>query len=112
MEWTDVVLSIISGLAAAIPLVIKLVEYVRKAVQEKNWNNLLKLVTRLMEEAENKFTNGADRKSWVISMVQASADTINYEIDINQVSELIDSLCAMSKIVNAPQEKESEEVSK
>lgn len=106
MEWHEILISVLTGLAAAIPLVIKLVEYVRKAVQEKNWNNLLNLVMNLMAEAETMFDNGADRKAWVLSMVEASAKTINYDVDLEQVAQLIDSLCAMSKQVNAPKTEE------
>jgi hypothetical protein len=104
MEWYEILTSILSGLVVTIPLVVKLVEYVSKAIREKNWNNLLALIMRLMAEAEEKFDNGADRKAWVLGMVEASADTINYDIDMAQVGELIDSLCAMSKQVNAPKE--------
>ena len=110
MEWLEIVVSILSGLAVAIPLVVKLVEYVQKAIKEKNWQALLELVTNLMKEAELKFDNGNDRKEWVLTCVKASADTINYEIDMDVVSELIDSLCAMSKVVNAPEVKEEIEV--
>ena len=95
-----IIVSILSGLAACIPLVIQLVKYVKRSVEEKNWNQLLKLVTNLMEEAEKKFATGAERKEWVLAMVKASADTINYPIDLEEVSKLIDSLCDMSKIVN------------
>lgn len=109
MEWHEILISILTGLAATIPLVIKLVEYVQKAIKEKNWNRLLALVMNLMAEAEEQFDNGADRKAWVLSMVEASADTINYDVDLNQVAELIDSLCAMSKVVNAPIEEKIEE---
>ena len=106
MELVNFLPDILVGLAISIPLVVALVKYVKKAIQEKNWNNLLKLVTNLMVEAEAKFDNGADRKEWVLAMVQASADTINYEIDIEEVGKLIDNLCAMSKLVNAPSEKD------
>ena len=41
MEWVEFALSIVAGLAAAIPLVIKLVEYVQKAIKEKNWGTML-----------------------------------------------------------------------
>ncbi len=95
-----IIVSILSGLAACIPLVIQLVKYVKKSVEEKNWNQLLNLVTNLMEEAEKKFATGAERKEWVLAMVKASADTINYPINLEEVSKLIDSLCDMSKIVN------------
>jgi hypothetical protein len=104
MEWYEILISILSGLAATIPLVVKLVEYVKKAIQEKNWNQLVTLVMNLMAEAEGKFDNGQDRKTWVLSMVEAAAKTINYPIDLEQVSKLIDDLCALSKKVNVPQE--------
>lgn len=104
MEWYEIAISILTGLITAIPLVIKLVEYVKKAIQEKNWSNLLKLVMNLMAEAEQKFEKGADKKAWVLGAVEASAKTINYDVDLEQVGELIDSLCSMSKLVNAPAE--------
>lgn len=103
MEWVKFLLAILSGLVTAIPLVVKLVEYVQKSIKEKNWNELLKVVMRYMEVAEEKFDNGADRKEWVLAMVKASADTVNYDIDMDVVATLIDSLCGMSKVVNAPE---------
>ena len=104
MEWYTLLISVLSGLVVTIPLVVKLVEYVKKAIKEKNWNKLLALVMRLMAEAEEKFDNGADRKSWVLGMVSASAEIVDYDIDLEQVGELIDSLCDMSKKVNPPTE--------
>ena len=108
MEWYEIVVSILSGLAVAIPLVLKLVEYVQIAIKEKNWQALLELVTNLMQEAEGKFDNGPDREEWCLMMVKASADTINYDIDLELVRQLIQSLCEMSKIVNAPEKEEIE----
>lgn len=101
MDW-NILLSIIAGLATAIPLVIKLVQYVEKAVREKNWNRLLALVMSLMEQAEQKFSDGATRREWVLAMVKASAETINYDVDMTSVAALIDSLCSLTKTVNAP----------
>ena len=109
MEWYEIIISVLSGLVAVIPLVVKLIEYVKKATREKNWNDLLKLVTNLMEQAEGKFNNGDERKEWVLMMVKASADTINYDIDLNQVASMIDSLCEMTKVVNAPKVEEKVE---
>lgn len=103
MEWYEIVISILSGLVAVIPLVIKLVEYVEKATKEKNWALLLDLVMKYMQEAESKFASGAERKEFVLMAVKASADTLNYDIDLEVVSKMIDSLCEMSKVVNAPQ---------
>ena len=39
-------------------------------------------------------------------MVKASADTVDYDIDMEVISKLIDDLCKMSKTVNAPDESE------
>ena len=106
MNWVEIIVSILTGLAAAIPLVIKLVEYIQKFVKEKNWGEVLNLVMKLMQEAEGKFDNSKDRKEWCLMMIKASADTINYEINLDQIGALIDSLCAMSKVVNAPVEED------
>lgn len=103
MEWYEIAIEVLSGLVIVIPLVVELVKYVKAAAKEKNWKKLLELVTNLMKEAEEKFDNGIERKEWVLVMVKASADTINYDIDLEQVANLIDSLCAMSKVVNAPE---------
>ena len=96
----NIIVSILSGIAACIPLVVQLVKYVKKAIQEKNWNQLVTMVTNLMIEAEKKFSTGAERKEWCLAMVKDSADTINYPIDLEAVGALIDSLCDMSKVVN------------
>lgn len=106
MEWVNYALSILSGLAVVIPLVVKLVEYVQKAVKEKNWTDLMELVMELMKTAEGKFDTGEERKEFVIMAIKASADTINYDIDISVVSKMIDDLCAMSKNVNPPAKSE------
>ena len=108
-KYIELIVAILSGLGACIPLVVQLVKYCQKAVREKNWNQLLKLVMNLMEEAETKFETGADRKEWVMMMIKASADTINYEIDMDEISKLIDSLCSMTKIVNGKIEETAQE---
>lgn len=102
MNWLEFTVSVLAGLAAAIPLVVKLVEYVKKAAREKNWNTVLDLVMDYMAIAEEKFATGAERKEWVLAMVEASADTVNYDIDLAVVGKMIDELCDMSKVVNPP----------
>ena len=69
MDIFELIIEILAGLAVVIPLVIKLIEYVKKSTMEKNWNNLIRLLMNLMATAEEKFDNGADRKQWVIAMV-------------------------------------------
>lgn len=102
MDIFELIIEILAGLAVVIPLVIKLVEYVKKSTMEKNWNNLIRLLMNLMATAEEKFDNGADRKQWVIAMVQASANTINYPITEQELSDLIDNMVALTKKVNIP----------
>lgn len=100
MEILELIIEILAGLMIVIPLVTKLIEYVKKSVLEKNWNNLIHLLLNLMATAEEKFDNGADRKQWVIAMVQASANTINYPISEQELSKLIDNLVELTKKVN------------
>ena len=106
MEWYEILAEILVGLSVITPLVVKLVKVVSSSVREKNWAVLVDLVTNLMKEAEGKFSNGNERKEWVLVMVKASADTINFNIDMEQVGKLVDSFAAMSKVVNPPVEAE------
>ena len=99
------IVSILSGLAVCIPLVIKLVQYVSQAVKERNWSKLMELVAKYMTEAEKKLGDGASRKEWVMAMVEQSAKSIGYPFDDvtrTAVSQLVDSLCDMAKTVNTP----------
>ena len=99
----SIIVAILTGLAACIPLAAKLVQYVRQATQEKNWGPLLGLVVDLMEEAEAKFGDGATRKEWVLAMVQTSAEYVSYPMDTEALSNMIDALCDMTKTINAPE---------
>ena len=96
----NIIVAVLSGLAACIPLVVKLVEYVKKAAQEKNWAGLLGLVMKLISQAEQKFTDGATRKEWVMAMVQTSAEYISYPLDTQALSDMIDELVKLTNKVN------------
>lgn len=101
--WIQIAISILSGIAVAIPLIIKLVEVVRNSVKEKNWNLLMKMTMDYMTEAEKNLASGAERKEWVMSMVIASAANINYPMtddDVKKIEDLIDAICDASKILN------------
>ena len=100
MEWIDFLIGAIPGVLVAITFALKFAKYVKKFTQEKNWTKLINLVMHLIAEAEDLHDNGVDRKTWVIEMTIAGAEAIGYEIDVDKLSELIDSLCAMSKKVN------------
>ena len=92
--------SILVGIATAIPLIFTLVKYIKKFIKERNWAPLMNLLSKLIAEAETLFKTNAERKEWVMAMIKASADALNYEYDENSISDLVDALVAMSKVVN------------
>lgn len=100
MNILQLILSIISGIVACIPLAIKLVQYVQAAAKEKNWQKLLALVMAEMQTAEEGFTQGASKKEYVMKSVESLASTIDYPINTNELSSLIDALCELTKNVN------------
>ena len=111
MSWVDVVVSILSGLAVCIPLVVKLVNVVSTYVKEKNWSQIVAIVLDLMKEAETLFSDGATKKAYVMASVESAAKSINYNYDDvakQKVSDMIDAICATAKIVNAEGAEENE----
>lgn len=100
-DWVNLVVSILSGLAICVPLVIKLVQYVQTAVKEKNWSSLMQLVLKLMTEAEKLYATGAERKAYVMATIKAMESTLNYDVDENVIGEMIDAVALASKTINA-----------
>ena len=98
--WTTIILPIISGLIACVPLVIKLIEYVKAVAKEKNWKVVVQLVLSLMREAEKNYVNGAEKKEYVISSIKAMENTLQYDLDEQAISELIDSIILATKQIN------------
>lgn len=95
--------SILTGLIICIPLVIKLVQVTREAVQKGRWDQLVSMVADYMEEAEVKFETGAERKDWVMGMIRVSAGKIEYPLsneEWGKISDMIDHLCEMAHVVN------------
>ena len=45
MEWAKLILSNLTGIAAIIALVISLVKYVKEAIKERNWPQVVKMVS-------------------------------------------------------------------
>lgn len=99
-EWIKWIVAILSGLSVTIPLLVKLVDAVRTAVKERNWQKVVVFVLERMKEAEGKFGSGPERKEWVLTCVKASADTFNYDIDLDAVGSMIDAFADMSRSVN------------
>ena len=98
--WTTIILPIISGLIAAIPLAIKLVEVSQKIIKEKNWTAVMQLVLKLMAEAEENYATGAERKEYVLDSIRALQGTLNYEVDLDAIGAMIDSIAKTSKHIN------------
>ena len=103
-QIVNLVVAVLAGLATCIPLAMKLIQYVKKATQEKNWAGLLDLVMKLMEQAEKKFNDGVTRKEWVMAMVQTSAEYVQYPMNVQALSEMIDQLTNLTKNVNVKKE--------
>ena len=97
-----IVLQVATGLVVIIPLIKKFYDAVKTSIEEKNWRNLLTLLMKYIEEAEEKLSDqsGADRADWVVAMVKASAEWANYKIDDDELRAWIDSLVEMTKKVN------------
>lgn len=104
MTFVDVLLNIIipiiTGVVTAIPLIIKLVQTIKEAAKSKNWTILMQLVNKLVKEAEILYTNGADRKTWVIQSIKAMEKSLNFDVDEELIGEMIDSIVDVSKNVN------------
>ena len=102
--WVQIIIPIFTGLVACIPLAIKLVEWIQKAVKEKNWTSLMQLVLRLMSEAEANYKTGAERKEYVMDSIEAIKGTLNYDVDMKVVDELIESIILATKTINTNKE--------
>ncbi len=100
MDWEEIIQLIcvlLTGAATAIPLVIKLVEYVKKAAIERNWRALLELMLDLMEDAEQIFDSGQQRRDYVLGALDKLSGTLGCSVDEQEMGELIDRLCSLSK---------------
>ena len=95
------ILTIASGLAVTIPVVIQLVKYFNMLVQEKKWDQLMKEVLKLMVTAEQQFEKGSVKKDYVLVLAKTAAEEIGVDFDEEKIGEMIDAMVEMSKMVNA-----------
>ena len=98
--WINIIISVLTGIAACIPLVIKLIETVKENVKSKNWTALMQLVLRLMTEAENNYSTGEEKKAYVIDSIKALESSLNYDVDMDAVDAMIDSIIIATKKIN------------
>lgn len=99
-DWVNLIVSILSGLAVCIPVVVKLVQYIKENAKEKNWSSLMQLVLQLMTEAEKIYSTGAERKEYVMVTIKAMENTLNYDINEAVLSTMIDSIITATKKIN------------
>ena len=103
LKWIEILISVLAGVATCIPLVIKLTMVIRESVEKGNWNKIVKLVIDQMVEAEKNYTDGAEKKAWVLNQIRVLAQSLEYnytEVEEQKVSELIDAICEGAKIIN------------
>lgn len=98
--YINAIIAILTGLVTAIPLVIQLVKYVKEAIRGKNYSNVMALVMSLMAEAEEKYSEGAQKKEYVMGAIKSMEKTLNYDIDEKAISVMIDSLVDITKKIN------------
>ncbi len=97
----EFVAAIITGALTAIPLIVKVIQTADELRRSRNWGKLVGIIADLMEDAEALALDGADKKAWVMGGVESLADAVDFDIDMAEVENLIERLCAMSKKVNA-----------
>lgn len=101
MEWFEIIVGIIAGLVVLIPLGIKLFNWLKNIINEKKWPELIEVVLKLIAEAETAYNDGASRKEYVMQMVKSTAEAMEYDVDMDEISKFIDNVVAMAKLVNA-----------
>ena len=100
---TALLIGIIAALVAlAIPFIIALIQFVRTNIKNKNVGPFINFVLNMITEAEKLFSSGAEKKQWVVGMVNSASNTIGYKLDTEKLGQLIDDLVAMTKQVNPP----------
>ena len=101
MEWFEILIGILTGIAVLIPFGFKAFFWIKKLISEKKWVELINVVINLVAEAETKYPDGASRKEYVMHMVKGAAEAMDYDVDMDEISKFIDNVVAMAKLVNA-----------
>lgn len=99
-DWITLIVSIASSIVIMLPLVVSLVKHVKLLAKEKNWAGFLVLLNTYIMKAEENFDTGADKEDWVVSMIMASADVIQFDIDEDALREIIRNIIEVTNNVN------------
>lgn len=111
MNYVQLIVLICAALVILIPLSVKLYNRTQELIREKNWPQLVAALSEYMAQAERLFEDGADKKAWVLTMIETTANQLDYRLtdeDLSNLADLIDILCDMTKVVNAYEPKEEE----
>lgn len=108
--WIEIIIAVLTGIATCIPLVIKLVQTIKDSVKAKNWAPTMQLMLRLMAEAEENYSTGAEKKAYVLDSIEAVKDTLNYDVDMDAIDAMVDAIIIATKKINTQVETEDEEV--
>lgn len=98
--WVEIIVALLTGLVAAIPLVIKLVQVIKDSVKAKNWTPLMQLLLKLMAEAEDNYATGAEKKAYVIDSIKALEGSLNYDVDMEAIDAMVDAIIIATKKIN------------
>lgn len=107
----ELIVSVLSGMATVIPVMIGLYQLFKKYINEKNWAKVVALVLDLCAQAEKLLEDGAQKKLWVMNALQASAKEIGYELNeerLAEVSKMIDDIIAASRVINVTKTEKAE----
>lgn len=98
--WVEIIKALLAGLVVCVPLVIKLVQVIKDSVKAKNWAPMMQLTLKLMSEAEDSYSTGAEKKEYVLNSIKAIKDTLNYDVDMDAISAMIDAIISTTKKIN------------
>lgn len=98
--WVEIIVALLTGLVACIPLAIKLVQVIKNSVKAKNWTPLMQLILKLMAEAEDNYSTGEEKKAYVIDSIKALESSLNYDVDVDAISAMIDAIIDATKRIN------------
>lgn len=98
-EVIRLILEIGGGVLIAVPLIIALVYWVKKAIQEKNWKQLFDLVVAALVTAHKEFETQAEAEEFIKAMIRTTATEIGYDISDEDIGKLVDAIMAIISVV-------------
>lgn len=100
MDIEHIVKSIIIAAIIVVILVIRLIKYIQSKRYTHDYRELEKVIIDLLLKAEYEFDNGKDRKEYVINNVESLNKIFGYNLNYDQISEMIDSIVDATNKIN------------